>query len=205
MSPTLLGVEGQGQCNVFVMASSSSADCLSQSGSGLKEHNYFGLSDCSSVDSSAVSGTAEGSKNNLNLKATELRLGLPGSQSPERDSDFSLLSSVKLDEKQLFPLVPSKDVICSLPQKTMATGNKRGFDDTVDAFAESKSTIFTEGNWMFNAVGSDPGQSKLAGNVISNRPSATQSVVKSEVPVKTLQESTNTITGTNTTSAPAAK
>lgn len=181
----------------------SSSDCISQIGSGLKERNYFGFSDCSSVDSSAVSSVPEESKNNLNLKATELRLGLPGSQSPERDSDFALLNAVKIDEKQLFPLVPSKDGICTLSAKTiMATGNKRGFEDTVDGFSESKTNVFTEGSWMFNATGSEPGQSKLAGNVISNRPSVAQPAIKAEVPVKTLKESTNKI---KTTSAPAAK
>lgn len=184
------------------MASSSSADCISQNGLGLKERNYLGLSDCSSVDSSSV---PEESKNNLNLKATELRLGLPGSQSPERDSDFSLLSSVKLDEKQLFPLVPSKDGNCSLSQKTVVSGNKRGFDDTVGGHSESKSSMFAEGNWIFNAAGSDSGQPKLAGNVLSNRPSGTQLAIKAEVPVKASQECNNKINGSNTNSAPAAK
>ncbi|XP_042027963.1 auxin-responsive protein IAA9-like [Salvia splendens] len=183
----------------------SASDCISQSGLGLKERNYFGLSDCSSVDSSAVSSSHLESKNNMNMKATELRLGLPGSQSPDRDSDFSLLNSVKLDEKPLFPLAPSKDRICTLSQKTVASGNKRGFDDTIDGFSESKTTNFSEGNWMFNATGSDPGQAKLAGNVISIRPSGTQLAIKSEVPAKTLQESTNKIIGTNTANAPAAK
>ncbi|KAL6529984.1 hypothetical protein OROMI_028629 [Orobanche minor] len=78
------------------MVSSSSADGLR-----LKEHNYLGMSDCSFVDSSTVSSTPEENKNNLNLKATELRLGLPGSQSPKRDPCLSVLSSVKLDEKLL--------------------------------------------------------------------------------------------------------
>ncbi|KAI3451857.1 hypothetical protein Pfo_008522 [Paulownia fortunei] len=205
MSPPLLGVEGQSQCNVSLMASSSSADCISQNGLGLKERNYLGLSDCSSVDSSAVSSVPEENKNNLNLKATELRLGLPGSQSPERDSEFSLLSSVKLDEKQLFPLAPSKDGICSFSQKTVVSGNKRGFADTVDGFSESKSTIFTEGNWIFNAAGSDSGQQKLAGNVLSNRSSGTQSAIKTEVPAKASQECNNKKNVSNTNSAPAAK
>ncbi|KAL2538882.1 Auxin-responsive protein IAA9 [Forsythia ovata] len=86
------------------MSSSPFVDCISQSGSGLKERNYLGLFDCFSVGSSVVSNVSEENKNNLNLNATELRLGLPGSQSPERDSDFNLLTSGKLDEKQLFPL-----------------------------------------------------------------------------------------------------
>ncbi|PIN16465.1 hypothetical protein CDL12_10888 [Handroanthus impetiginosus] len=207
MSPPLLGVEGQSQCNVSFMASSASEDYISQNGLGLKERNYLGLSDCSSVDSSAVSSVAEENKNNLNLKATELRLGLPGSQSPERESDFSLLSSVKLDEKQLFPLVPSKDGICSLPQKNIVSGNKRGFADTVDGFSESKATMFTEGNWIFNAAGSgsDSGQPKLSGNVLSNRSSGTQSDIKAEAPVKATQKCDNKTNGSNTNSAPAAK
>jgi auxin-responsive protein IAA len=75
-------------------------------------------------------------KVNLNLKATELRLGLPGSQSPERDPDLFTLSSTKLDEKPLFPLLPTKDGICSLSQKNVVSGNKRGFADTIDVFPE---------------------------------------------------------------------
>ncbi|KAK6125372.1 hypothetical protein DH2020_040889 [Rehmannia glutinosa] len=191
MSPPQLGIEGQSQCNVSLMASSSSADCITQNGLGLKERNYLGLSDCSSVDSSAVSSVPDENKNNLNLKATELRLGLPGSQSPERDSDFPLLSSVKLDEKQLFPLAPSKDGICSLSQKTVVSGNKRGFADTVDGFSESKSNMFAEGNWIFKTAGSDSGQPKLA--------------TKTEVPAKASQECNNKINGSNTNNPPAAK
>ncbi|GER28221.1 auxin-responsive protein [Striga asiatica] len=128
MTPPLSAIEGQTQFNASpIMASSSSTDCITQNALGLKERNYLGLSDSSSVDSSTVS--SEG-KANLNLKATELRLGLPGSQSPER-------SSVKnLDEKQLFPLAPSKNVVVS--------GNKRGFSDTENA-------VFSKPNWMFNA------------------------------------------------------
>lgn len=68
----------------------------------------MGLSpDCSSVDSS-------GGDNNLNLKATELRLGLPGSHSPER-------------EKQLFPLIP------------VVSGNKRGFSDAPGKASQERS------------------------------------------------------------------
>ncbi|KAK4490694.1 hypothetical protein RD792_001390 [Penstemon davidsonii] len=210
MSPPLLGVEGQSQCNVSLMASSASADCISQTGPGLKENNYLGLSDCSSVDSSAVSDVPEENKKNLNLKATELRLGLPGSQSPERDSTFALLCSGKIDEKRLFPLVPSKDGICSLSQKTVVSGNKRGFADTVEGFSESKSSIFSEGNWMFNAAASESGQPKLAGNaginvMLANRSSGTQSSIKTEVPAKASQESNVKMNGSNTNSAPAAK
>ncbi|KAL0377975.1 UNVERIFIED_CONTAM: Auxin-responsive protein IAA8 [Sesamum radiatum] len=165
------------------MASSASLDTVSQNGLGLKERNYLGLSDCSSVDSSGVSSVPEENKNNLNLKATELRLGLPGSQSPERDPDFSPLSSVKLDEKQLFPLVPSKDGICLLSPKTVVSGNKRGFADTVDGFSESKV----------------PSLLKEIGFLML------QSTIKTDVPAKASQECDNKINGSNTNSAPAAK
>jgi hypothetical protein len=75
MSPPLLSAEEGEQSNVSLVASSPSMDCISQNVSGLKERNYMGLSDCSSVDSSPVSSLSEEKKNNLNLKATELRLG----------------------------------------------------------------------------------------------------------------------------------
>ncbi|KAL2499519.1 Auxin-responsive protein IAA9 [Abeliophyllum distichum] len=217
MSPPLLGIEVGGRGNAPLMSSSASVDCISQSGSGLKERNYLGLSDCSSVGSSAVSNVSEEKKNNLNLNATELRLGLPGSRSPERDSDFNVLTSGKLDEKQLFPLLPSKDGICSLSQKPIVSGNKRGFSDTVDGFSEIKSSVFSDGKWMFNATGSDSGtpqsvvEAKLAGNaginvMLSNNSSGAQPSMKKEVPTRAPQEGHNKMNGSNNnSSAPAAK
>jgi auxin-responsive protein IAA len=141
MSPPLLLPEEEGQSNTSTVASASpqSLDRFSQTAAGLKERNYLGLSDCSSVDSSTVPSLSDEKKENLNLKATELRLGLPGSQSPERDLDLFPLNSTKLDEKPLFPLLPSKDGICSLSQKTVVSGNKRGFADTLEVFPEVKS------------------------------------------------------------------
>ncbi|KAK6923884.1 AUX/IAA domain [Dillenia turbinata] len=222
MSPPLLRMEEEGQSNVSVGASSASLDCLSQTGSGFKERNYLGLSDCSSVGSSTVSSSAEGNKDGLHLKATELRLGLPGSQSPERDSELCLLSSAKLDEKPLFPLLPSKEGISSSPQKTVISGNKRGFSDTMDGFSETKNAIFTEGNWMFNANGADSetqqsvGQGKFPVNsginvILSARPtpnsgvkafsvnehSGPQTAMVKELPSKPLQEQARATTGTN--------
>lgn len=141
MSP-LLGVvgdeEGQ-QSHVTLLVSSSSTmesvNCLNSS--KLKERNYMGLSDCSSVDSSVPSFSDE-TKSNLNLKATELRLGLPGSQSPERDSDLCLRSSTQFDEKPLFPLRPVADDHHS-SSKPALLGNKRGFSDAMTGFSEVKT------------------------------------------------------------------
>lgn len=220
MSPPLLGIEGDGQGNVSLLASSTSVDCISKNGLGLKERNYLGLSNSSSGDSSGVTAISKEKKSSLNLKATELRLGLPGSQSPERDSELSHLSSEKFDEKPLFPLLPSKDGICSSSQKTVVSGNKRGFLDTIDGFSEMKTSTFSERNWMFAGGGSDPEapqsvvHGKFAGKVgitvLSNRSSGSQ---PSELPSKTSVErphagngSNHTnLNGSNNSSAPAAK
>nr|AMQ09497.1 Aux/IAA transcription factor [Boehmeria nivea] len=196
MTPPLLGGEEDGHSSV--VASASPIDCISQNGLGLKERNYLGLSDCSSVDSSGVSSLSEESKGNLNFKATELRLGLPGSQSPERE-ELSLLGSGLLDEKQLFPLLPSKDGICASSLKNVVSGSKRGFSDTVDG-----------GNWRYVA-GSDAetpqsgGQGKI--NVmLPSRASAAQPTIMKEVPGKALQERSRPTGGANhNNTAPAAK
>lgn len=133
MFPPLLDVgEEADQSNVTLLASSTSMETVE-----LKECNYMGLSDCSSVDSSVVSTVSDKTKISMNLKATELRLGLPGSQSPERDSK-PRLSSTQLDEKPFFPLHPSSDVHYTPTQKAVASGNKRGFSDAMDGFAEVK-------------------------------------------------------------------
>ncbi|KAF2295734.1 hypothetical protein GH714_033764 [Hevea brasiliensis] len=225
MSPALLGVEEEGQSNVSLAASSTSIDCISRNGCGLKERNYLGLSDCSSVDSSAVPSLSEENKNNLNLKATELRLGLPGSQSPEREADVSLLSTGKLDEKPLFPMLPLKDGICSSLQKHVISGNKRGFSDTMDGFSEVKGSLYSEKNWLFHSAGTEsdspqsvgqgtfPGSSGMNAMQLS-RPSGAQSHMMKEVPQKVLQDRCHGANGTNlnqagtsnnSSNAPAAK
>ncbi|GAV64651.1 AUX_IAA domain-containing protein [Cephalotus follicularis] len=222
MSPPLLGVE-EGPSNISLVTSSCSIECISQNGSGFKERNYLGLSDCSSVDSSAVSSLQEGSKSNLNLKATELRLGPPGSQSPEREP--GVRSSGKLDEKLLFPLLPSKDGICSPSQKNVVLGNKRVFSDTMDEFSKVKGSVYSEKNWMFHVAGPDSeslqpaGQGKYSCNsginvMMSSRPSGAQQGTKKEGGSNGLQEqsrASNEIdliqmgATNNNSNAPAAK
>ncbi|XP_016201101.1 auxin-responsive protein IAA9 isoform X1 [Arachis ipaensis] len=198
MSPRALALvsedEGQSKVSTVASASSQSLDCFSQSGGGgLKERNYLGLSDCSSVDSSssAVPSLSDEKKGNLNLKATELRLGLPGSQSPERDPDVDVfsLSSSKPDEKPLFPLLPMKDGICSSSQKNVAVlGNKRGFADTIDGFSQGKFA----GNTAISAM-------------LSPRSSGLQPTVTNEMP-KVLQEQPCAANGTglNSQTGPSA-
>ncbi|XP_054809556.1 auxin-responsive protein IAA9-like isoform X2 [Prosopis cineraria] len=191
MSSPVLTAQEEGENNTSTVTSSRSLDLTSQNATGLKERNYLGLSDCSSVESSTVPSDSDEKRDNLNLKATELRLGLPGSQSPERND-----SSTKLNEKPLFPLLPTKDGICSLSQKIVVTGNKRGFSDTVDRFPEMKF----------------PGNSGV--NVLlSPRSARAQPTTTKEMPTKVLRErpcATNG-TGHNKTdasivgSAPASK
>ncbi|XP_058074292.1 auxin-responsive protein IAA27-like [Magnolia sinica] len=75
------------------------------------EHDYIGLSDASSSSSSSSTLTAEEvekSSNALNLKETELRLGLPGSVSPDRKG---------VQDKSVYGLGLLK---------------KRGFSDAID-------------------------------------------------------------------------
>lgn len=135
MSPALVDVgEEEDQSNVTLVASSASLESIE-----LKEHNYMGLSDCSSVDSSGVPSSSDESKRSLNLKATELRLGLPGSQSPERDPK-PRPSSNQFDEKHLFPLHPSNDVHYIPTYKAVVSGNKRGFSDVMYSLSQ---VIFT--------------------------------------------------------------
>ncbi|KAJ1421356.1 PB1 domain [Sesbania bispinosa] len=141
MSRPLLGIgDEEGESNVTLLVSSSATvESVCLNGSKLKERNYMGLSsDCSSVDSSVpLPSFSDESKSNLNLKATELRLGLPGSQSPVRDSDLCLRSSTQFDEKPLFPLHPVTDDHHS-SSKPAVLGNKRGFSDAMNGFSEGK-------------------------------------------------------------------
>ncbi|OIV96617.1 hypothetical protein TanjilG_28474 [Lupinus angustifolius] len=142
MSLPRLGVGEEGESNVILLVSSTAKENVCLKSLELKEHNYMGLSDCSSVDSSVPSFSDE-SKSNLNLKATELRLGLPGSQSPERDSDLCLRSSTQFDEKPLFPLHPSSEDHHS-SAKIAVLGNKRGFSDAMNGFSEGKFVVNSE-------------------------------------------------------------
>ncbi|XP_028802235.1 auxin-responsive protein IAA9-like [Neltuma alba] len=151
MSTLLLGIrEDKDQSDVNVLASSTTMESVCLNGSKLKERNYMGLSDCSSVDSSAQSFSDE-SKTRLNLKATELRLGLPGSQSPEReDSDHRCFeSSTQFDEKPLFPLHPSTDDQ-HRSSKNVVLGNKRGFSDAMNEFSKGQFLANTEANTILS-------------------------------------------------------
>ena len=144
MSPPLLNVEEgeESRSNVTLLASPSSMESVSQNNLGFEERNYMGLSVSSSEESCMTATKPNGNNHLLNLKATELRLGIPGSESPERDPDISFRSSSQLDEKTLFPLHPSGDGRYSSPHKAVVSGNKRGFSDAMNEFSEVKLPMF---------------------------------------------------------------
>lgn len=133
--PHLQAQEDEGQSNVTTLPSRAYVDSIMQN--SIKERNYMGLSE----SPSEISIVPEESRSSLNLKATELRLGLPGSQSPERDADTLF---TKLDEKALFPLHPLRDCGSSSAQKNVASGSKRGFYDAMDGFSESKTFVTSD-------------------------------------------------------------
>ncbi|XP_057459961.1 auxin-responsive protein IAA27-like [Actinidia eriantha] len=118
-------------------------------------HDYIGLSEASSSSdklssSSSSSSTDDEKKGNnidLNLKETELRLGLPGSKAPERKTGLVLsLFGNDLEEK------PNGF-------KSLVSGAKRGFSDAIDG----------SGKWVFS--GSDGSEADLgkSGNLFSPR------------------------------------
>ena len=132
-----VGEEEEGQSTITLPPCGSSAEIILGHSSELKEQNYMGLSDCSSsVDSSAISISSQESRSNMNLKATELRLGLPGSQSPERDAELGSPSSPNPDDKPLFPLHPFRDEASCLSPKSVVSSNKRGFSVAMSSFTE---------------------------------------------------------------------
>ncbi|GAV91190.1 AUX_IAA domain-containing protein [Cephalotus follicularis] len=73
------------------------------------EHDYIGLSSSELLHSMDKKNNNANS-NGLSLKATELRLGLPGTESPVRDGNDPLLS----------------------PKSYFVSGSKRGFSDAID-------------------------------------------------------------------------
>lgn len=114
------------------------------------EHDYIGLAEnpsmsgnsdkISSSSSSAAASTLsseDGKASCLNFKETELRLGLPGSESPERKPG----AGVSLFGKDL----QNKHNACSVgsPLKNLVAGAKRGFSDAIDA---------STGKWGFSVT-----------------------------------------------------
>lgn len=91
------------------------------------EHDYIGLSEVPAMDASENSSLSEeegGKGGGLKYKETELRLGLPGSESPERKVEKSFLLGAGA--------------------KNFMLGSKRGFSDAIDG----------PGKWVLSGGGS---------------------------------------------------
>ncbi|XP_062156534.1 auxin-responsive protein IAA27-like isoform X2 [Alnus glutinosa] len=107
------------------------------------EHNYIGLtetspmersSDMLSSSTSSTLSTEDEKSSALNLMETELRLGLPGSESPERKPGpgVSLFGKDLEDRNNGYSLSPLKNPV---------SGAKRGFSDAIDG---------SSGKWVFS-------------------------------------------------------
>ncbi|GAB4852617.1 hypothetical protein Ancab_016831 [Ancistrocladus abbreviatus] len=103
------------------------------------EHDYIGLSEASSMGTSASEIMKLSSRKDLNFKATELRLGLPGSESPEREVVVTTVPAVVEEKSNAYPL-------CVL--KNLVSGAKRGFADAIDGGS---------GRWVLNGNGESEG------------------------------------------------
>ncbi|XP_023546196.1 auxin-responsive protein IAA8-like isoform X2 [Cucurbita pepo subsp. pepo] len=200
MSPPLLNVEEgeESRSNVTLLASPSSMESVSQNNLGFEERNYMGLSVSSSEESCMTATKPNGNNHLLNLKATELRLGIPGSESPERDPDISFRSSSQLDEKTLFPLHPSGDGRYSSPHKAVVSGNKRGFSDAMNEFSEGKynANIGLKAGSLLENLGSEMGKLKEA---------TTQKAVQERSLENSETRPSQSEAANNNTSAPVSK
>ncbi|KAI0524362.1 hypothetical protein KFK09_003729 [Dendrobium nobile] len=102
------------------------------------EHDYIGLAEvCSSLESSSYD-LADG--DGLNLRGTELRLGLPGSESPMRKEKVGLTLGLQ-------------------PPKNFPAGAKRGFSDAIDG----------KGKWGFSGRGGSEVEMEKGGALFSPR------------------------------------
>ncbi|KAJ0074780.1 hypothetical protein Patl1_34246 [Pistacia atlantica] len=145
------------------------------------EHDYIGLSETSSMErspeklsssSSSSSCSTELNNNNsknktcLNFKETELRLGLPGSRSPERKTPHGVSLFGKDIEN-------NTNGFCVTPLKNIVSGAKRGFSDAIDG---------SSGNWEVVDLDDKSKMIKEAAGVVPLSPKPTVPEKKNQVP-----------------------
>ncbi|KAL2929106.1 Auxin-responsive protein IAA27 [Bienertia sinuspersici] len=107
-----------------------------------EEHDYIGLSEVSSTEQ--TSDKAKDSTKILNFKATELRLGLPGSQSPERAAHI-----VDVEDKN------GNDFNSHIGKiNNFVSGAKRGFSDAING-ASNNWVLSENGGSQSNSLKSD--------------------------------------------------
>ncbi|PIA64843.1 hypothetical protein AQUCO_00100366v1 [Aquilegia coerulea] len=184
------------------------------------EHDYIGLSEISVKEnsdknnsSSATLSSEEEEKNNVfNLKQTELRLGLPGSESPERGIGLSLsVKGVVEAEKNNI-----NNGFSSL--KNFVSGAKRGFSDAIDGSNKwgfsgnaGSEVDLGKGGALFSPRGGNGGKS-LGGlenstttTTTTQQSGSASNAMKDSVPPspKPVQENKSQIASSNDQSPPA--
>lgn len=143
-----------------------------------EEHDYIGLSDPSSMEkgsgklSSSSSSTTtccsnpssmeeanKNTKSSLNFKETELRLGLPGSESPERKPTNGVsIFGKDLENNTNNNITKNGNPSSSLsPLKNLVSGAKRGFSDVIDG---------SSGNWVLSMNGKSEACDLSKGSVL---------------------------------------
>ncbi|XP_057457902.1 auxin-responsive protein IAA27-like isoform X2 [Lotus japonicus] len=169
------------------------------------EHDYIGLG-----EKPSMVGTSDNkiSSSSLNFKETELRLGLPGCESPERkpagaSSGVSLFGK-DLQEKKHGPL----------KSPVAAVGAKRGFSDAIDgscgkwgfSVADGSEVELGKGAALFSPRGGNVGKPLVALETQTNTTPAINEVAMAHQSAKPAQEKNKQVDGTNEhASAPAAK
>uniref|UniRef100_I1MCS6 Auxin-induced protein n=1 Tax=Glycine max TaxID=3847 RepID=I1MCS6_SOYBN len=158
------------------------------------EHDYIGLAENPSMDGSSDKLSSEdGKTSSLNLKETELRLGLPGCESPERKSGSALC----LFGKEL----QNNNNVCSVVSPLKA-GAKRGFSDVTEG---------SQGAALFSPRGANVGKPIIGLDTQTNTQQQANTTIKEVGAVlpqstKPVQEKNDQVAATNGhASAPAAK
>ncbi|KAL2332355.1 hypothetical protein Fmac_019936 [Flemingia macrophylla] len=146
------------------------------------EHDYIGLAENPSMDGSSDKLCSSSSEDGKTLKETELRLGLPGSESPERKSG----AGVCLFGKELHNKL-----------NVLKAGTKRGFSDAIDTSPTHGSQ--GQGPSLFSPRGANVAKTLVALDTQTEVGVAPQSA-------KPVQENNNQVAATNGhANAPAAK
>ncbi|XP_027168319.1 auxin-responsive protein IAA27-like [Coffea eugenioides] len=175
-----------------------------------QEQYYIGLSEASSVErnSDKISSSSSSSSNicpedegnnALNLKETELRLGLPGSQSPERKAGHGVsLFGKDLEEK-------------TSGFKSCVSGAKRGFSDAIDGSGKwdlrmkvSSDVSFGKTEVLFSPGGGKDGASKNINTLQSCLPGLPGKEAGAPPAAKPVEEK-NTSSAKDHGSSPASK
>lgn len=165
------------------------------------EHDYIGLANNPSMDKTSSS---------LNFKETELRLGLPGCESPDRKS----VATAAAGGVSFFANKDLKNInVCSSPLKNLvaSVGAKRGFSDAIDESSGKWSFSMndgSEGAALFSPRGGNVGKTLVGLETQTNIQKINTNATKNikEVLHQSVHEKNKQVNGTNEhANAPAAK